>query len=70
MLKSCITCGRSLRDSDCDVTTAARMGLGFVGIAADANDVVLRAADAQFVLRDYVDFVTFMRTVEIARPRT
>jgi len=46
------------------------MGLGFVGIAADANDVVLRAADAQFVLRDYVDFVTFMRTVEIARPRT
>ena len=57
-------------DSDCDVTTAARLGFGFVGIAADANDAVLRSAGAQFVLRDYADFVTFMRTVEIARPRT
>jgi len=57
-------------DSDCDVTTAARLGFGFAGIAADANDAVLRSAGAQFVLRDYADFVTFMRTVEIARPRT
>jgi phosphoglycolate phosphatase-like HAD superfamily hydrolase len=56
-------------DSDCDVTTAARLGLGFVGIAADANDAVLRAAGAQFVLRDYKDFAAFMRTVEIARLR-
>jgi phosphoglycolate phosphatase-like HAD superfamily hydrolase len=56
-------------DSDCDVTTAARLGLGFVGIAADANDAVLREAGAQFVLRDYEDFATFMRTVKIARPR-
>jgi phosphoglycolate phosphatase-like HAD superfamily hydrolase len=56
-------------DSDCDVTTAARLGLGFVGIAADANDVVLRTAGAQLVLRDYEDFATFMRTVEIAGPR-
>lgn len=56
-------------DSDCDVTTAARLGLGFVGIAADANDAVLRAAGAQLVLHDYEDFATFMRTVEIARPR-
>jgi phosphoglycolate phosphatase-like HAD superfamily hydrolase len=56
-------------DSDCDVTTAARLGLGFVGIAADANDTVLRAAGAQLVLRDFEDFATFMRTVEIARPR-
>jgi phosphoglycolate phosphatase-like HAD superfamily hydrolase len=56
-------------DSDCDVTTAPRLGLGFVGIAADANDAVLRTAGAQYVLRDYVDFATFMRTVEIARPR-
>ena len=56
-------------DSDCDVTTAARLGLGFVGIAADANDAVLHAAGAQLVLRDYEDFAAFMRTVEIARPR-
>lgn len=56
-------------DSDCDVTTAARLGLGFVGIAADNNDAVVRAAGAQLVLRDYEDFATFMRTVEIASPR-
>ncbi len=56
-------------DSDRDVTTAARLGLGFVGIAADANDAVLRTAGAQLVLRDYEDFATFVRTVEIARPR-
>jgi hypothetical protein len=43
-------------DSDCDVTTAARLGLGFVGIAADGNDAVLRAAGAQLVLRDYTGF--------------
>ena len=56
-------------DSDCDVSTAARLGLGFLGIAADANVTVLREAGAQFVLRDYEDFATFMRTVENARPR-
>jgi hypothetical protein len=39
-----------------------------VGIAADANDAVLRAAGAQLVLRDYEDFATFMRTLEIAKP--
>ncbi len=55
-------------DSDCDVTTAARLGLGFVGIAADTNDAVLRTAGAQFVLRDYEDFATFMEAVEISRP--
>jgi hypothetical protein len=43
-------------DSDCDVTTAARLGLGFVGIAADGNDAVLRAAGGQLVLGDYEDF--------------
>ncbi|MBV8358397.1 MAG: HAD family hydrolase [Deltaproteobacteria bacterium] len=53
-------------DSDCDVTTAARLGLGFVGITADANDAVLRTAGAQYVLRDYSDFATFMRAVEKA----
>ena len=56
-------------DSDCDVTTAARLGLGFVGIAADGNDAVLRAAGAQFVLHDYEDFATFIRTLEAAMPR-
>jgi len=55
-------------DSDCDVTTAARLRLGFVGIAADANDAVLRAAGASRVLRDYEDFATFIRAVEIASP--
>jgi phosphoglycolate phosphatase-like HAD superfamily hydrolase len=55
-------------DSDCDVTTAARLGLGFVGIAADASDTELRAAGAQLVLRDYEDFATFMGMVEIASP--
>jgi phosphoglycolate phosphatase-like HAD superfamily hydrolase len=55
-------------DSDCDVTTAARLGLGLVGIAADGNDAVLRAAGAQLVLRDYQDFATFMRILETARP--
>jgi phosphoglycolate phosphatase-like HAD superfamily hydrolase len=55
-------------DSDCDVTTAAGLGLGFVGIAADGNDAVLRAAGAQLVLRDYQDFATFMRILETARP--
>jgi phosphoglycolate phosphatase-like HAD superfamily hydrolase len=55
-------------DSDCDVTTAARLGLAFVGIAGDTNDAVLRAAGAQLVLCDYEDFATFMRTVEIASP--
>jgi len=39
-------------DSDCDVTTAAHLGLGFVGLAGDGNDAVLRAAGAQLVLRD------------------
>jgi phosphoglycolate phosphatase-like HAD superfamily hydrolase len=48
-------------DSGCDVTTAARLGLGFVGIAADANDVVLRAAGAPYVLLDYKDVATFKR---------
>lgn len=33
-------------NSDCDVTTAARLGLGFVGIAADTNDAALRTAAA------------------------
>jgi len=56
-------------DSDCDVSTAARLGLGFLGIAADANDRVLREAGAQFMLRDYENFATFMRTTENARPR-
>lgn len=56
-------------DSDCDVTTAARLGLGFVGIAADGNDAVLRAAGAQLVLRDYEDFATFIRTLEAALPQ-
>jgi phosphoglycolate phosphatase-like HAD superfamily hydrolase len=51
-------------DSDCDVTTATRLGLGFVGIAADGNDSVLRTAGVELVLRDYEDFATFMRTVE------
>jgi phosphoglycolate phosphatase-like HAD superfamily hydrolase len=55
-------------DSDCDVTTAMRLGLGFVGIAADADDAVLRAAGAQLVLHDYHDFAAFMEAVEIARP--
>jgi phosphoglycolate phosphatase-like HAD superfamily hydrolase len=55
-------------DSDCDVTTAARLGLGLVGIAADGNDAVLRAVGAQLVLRDYQDFATFMRILETARP--
>jgi phosphoglycolate phosphatase-like HAD superfamily hydrolase len=55
-------------DSDGDVTTAARLGLAFVGIAADGKDAVPRAAAAQLVLSDYEDFATFMRTVEIASP--
>jgi phosphoglycolate phosphatase-like HAD superfamily hydrolase len=57
-------------DSDCDVATAGRLGLAFVGIAAEANDAVLRAAGAQFVLRDYEDFTTFMKTLDIADPGT
>jgi hypothetical protein len=52
-------------DSDCDVATAARLGVGFVGIASDANEVVLRAAGAPHRLRNYEDFGTFMRAVEM-----
>jgi phosphoglycolate phosphatase-like HAD superfamily hydrolase len=55
-------------DSDCDVTTAMRLGLGFVGIAADASDAVLRRAGAQLVLCDYRDLAAFMNAVETARP--
>jgi phosphoglycolate phosphatase-like HAD superfamily hydrolase len=55
-------------DSDCDVSTAACLGLGFVGIAADSNDAILRAAGAQLVLHNYQDFATFMRTLENAKP--
>ena len=56
-------------DSDCDVATAARIGAGFVGVAADGNEEPLRAEGAQWVLRDYEDFDAFIATIEAARHR-
>jgi len=55
-------------DSDCDVATAKRLGLPFVGIAADGCDHALRVAGAELGLRDYDDFTAFIKALAAASP--
>jgi phosphoglycolate phosphatase-like HAD superfamily hydrolase len=55
-------------DSDCDLATAARLGLSFVGIAADGQDGMLREAGAEYVLRDYEDLERVMSALAAATP--
>jgi phosphoglycolate phosphatase-like HAD superfamily hydrolase len=49
-------------DSDCDVATAARLQIPFVGIAG-TNDGVLRQAGAGQILRGYEDFDAFIEAL-------
>jgi len=55
-------------DSDCDVATASRLGLSFVGIAAGDHDAALRAAGAERVVPNYKDFADFFRALDASSP--
>jgi phosphoglycolate phosphatase-like HAD superfamily hydrolase len=55
-------------DSDCDVATAGRLGLSFVGIAADGQEALLRAAGAETILPDYRDRGKLMLALQASEP--
>lgn len=58
-------------DADWDMTTAARLGIAFVGIAHHKEESTLRGAGAKIVLPDYQDFAAFAAALDAAEaPRS
>jgi phosphoglycolate phosphatase-like HAD superfamily hydrolase len=53
-------------DSECDVATAARLRVPFVGVAVD-DETLLRGAGATQVIRNFEDFGLFANALEASR---